>query len=240
MPVCLYLSHQSKGYRHLLRNCEACLDHAKKALLKARAEEKEKTGPSKSTRSQTAAAIPSSSTDTKSEGKKVAGRLTPPARSFPLSSFSVKILDSTESVMASGQTDDGSDESIVSPKVAENAALNGIGKFKKISSISLQVPLKDGDDPQKFTFSSMWTPPGTVLLLSAGLLALVNVAFLVADADLLVEGLLIGLPVLQHLGVDTKTLSEGCRDLLEGSGCSSVAASHSGVHGGQVNRLMIA
>lgn len=240
LPICLYPPHQSKGYRHLLRDCKACPDHEKKALLKARAEEKEKTGPSRSTRSQTAAAIASSSTHVKSEDKKVAGRLKPPARSFCSSSFAVKISDGTESVTASGRADDGSDESIVSPKVAENAVLNGIGKFKKIPPISLQVALKDGDDPQKFTFSRTWTPPRTVLLLSAGPLALVNVTFLVADADLSVEDLLIGLPVLQHLGVDTKTLLEERRDLLDGSDCSSIGAANTGTPGGQVSRLMIA
>lgn len=76
--------------------------------------------------------------------------------------------------------------------------------------------------------------------MSAGPLALVNVTFLVADADLSAEDLLIGLPVLQHLGVDSKTLLEERRDLLDGADCSSVRSLSPNSSGGLVSRLMTA
>lgn len=111
-------------------------------------------------------------------------------------------------MIASVRTDDGSDKSIVSSKFAERAVLNGIGKMTKIDKVSLQLALKDADRAQLFTFSQTWTPPPTVLRSAAGPLALVNVTFLVADANLAAEDLLIGLPVLRHLGVDSKALLE--------------------------------
>lgn len=43
----------------------------------------------------------------------------------------------------------------------------------------------------------------------------------VTDTDLPVEVLLIGFPVLHHLGEHTKTLLEKHRDLLGSTGCSS-------------------
>lgn len=59
---------------------------------------------------------------------------------------------------------------------------------------------------------------------------------LVADADLAVEDLLIGLPVVQHLGVDTKTSSEERRNFLDGFDCSSITPV---TRSGQASWLMI-
>lgn len=58
--------------------------------------------------------------------------------------------------------------------------------------------------------------------MSAGPHALPHVRFLVADASLTFKYIQIGLPVLRHLGVDTKTLFGERRDLLNGPGCSKV------------------
>lgn len=71
-------------------------------------------------------------------------------------------------------------------------------------------------------------------------MALINITYLVADGDLAVQDLLIGLPVLKHLGVDTKLLLEVRRALLDGPYCSTTRAVGNGTHGGQVSRLMIA
>lgn len=62
-----------------------------------------------------------------------------------------------------------------------------------------------------------------MLKLSAGHLGMLNVEYLVADANLAVEDLLIGLPVLRYLGVDSKTSIEERSDLLDGSNCSSIS-----------------
>lgn len=40
------------------------------------------------------------------------------------------------------------------------------------------------------------------------------------------EDLLICLPVLRHLGLDTKTIHEDCRDVLHGTDCSGVATNN--------------
>lgn len=66
-----------------------------------------------------------------------------------------------------------------------------------------------------------------------------NDLFLVADADLSDEELLIGYPVLKHLGVDIKTLLEQRRDVLDGTDCSEVQ--YNGLSGGgAIGRLMLA
>lgn len=91
------------------------------------------------------------------------------------------------------------------------------------------------------TFSSRtFTVPRTVIRLAAIPLTLDSVFFLVAETDLAVEDLLIGLPFFQHLGDFTKTLLEERRDLLLKSNCSSTRAANAGTHGGRVSRLMMA
>lgn len=139
-----------------------------------------------------------------------------------------------------GRTDDGSDQSTISSKLAESAVCRGIGKMTPIDTISLQAALKDRKDVEKYSFSRSITVPRTVLHLAAGPLALVNVSFLVADGELAVQDLLFGLPVLQHLGVDSKTLVEQRHGSLDGFDCSALKAAQAGTHGNQVGRLMIA
>lgn len=74
-----------------------------------------------------------------------------------------------------------------------------------------------GAKAEKFIFSSNWTPSGTVLKLSAGPLAPLNVVYLVTDDELNVEHLFLSVPVMCHLGVDTKTLLKELRKLSDGS-----------------------
>lgn len=99
------------------------------------------------------------------------------------SSLDVEFGDRNESQTATGRTDDCAEESIVSSRIDKQAVLNGIGKMKKISLVTSQVALKEGFDVTKFTFPRSWTTPRTVLKLSAGPLALRNIAFFVADVD---------------------------------------------------------
>lgn len=103
--------------------------------------------------------------------------------------------------------------------------------MKKTDAVSLKVALKEGDEAEKFTFSLTWTPPRTKLELAAGPLALVNITFSVADADLAVEDFLTGFPVLQNLGVDKETLLQDRRDLFEGASCPFVRAANESKHG---------
>lgn len=141
---------------------------------------------------------------------------------------------------ARGRADDGSDETIVSSSFVERAVLNGIVKMMKVEKVVFQVALKDGDATQSFSFSRTWTPPRTILRLAAGPLALVNATFYVADAELSAEYLLPGLPVLQHLGSDTKTLLEQKRVVLDGYDCSDVINDCTSSNNGQVSLLLTA
>lgn len=100
-----------------------------------------------------------------------------------------------------------------------------------------QVALKEDFDAKKFTFSGSWTAPRTMLKLSAGPLALLNVEYLVTDMELAAEDLLMGLPVLRHFGVDNETLLEDRRNLLSETDCSNAAPNN---QDGRVGRLMIA
>lgn len=121
-----------------------------------------------------------------------------------------------------GRCDDGADDSLVSPRLAESAVLNGVGKLKKIKPVTVQVALKDKSAAQTFTFSREWTVSRLLLHLSIGLLALLNVSFLVADAHLTEHDLLIGQPVLKHLGINYKTMLENNRTQLNETDCSAV------------------
>lgn len=56
-----------------------------------------------------------------------------------------------------------------------------------------------------------------MLRITVGPLALVNVVLLVLDDELAAEDVLLGLPLLQHLGIDTKTMLEKHRDNLDGA-----------------------
>lgn len=66
---------------------------------------------------------------------------------------------------------------------------------------------------------------------------MVNIAFLVADVDLALDGLLTRLPVLQHLDILTNSLLAQKRDVLDGVDCSTtITASNED----QASRLVIA
>lgn len=115
--------------------------------------------------------------------------------------------------------------------------LQGIGRLINIEPISLSVALKSGDEAQSFRFSRTWTCPRTVLHLSAGPLALLNIRYLIPDDDLACSDLLIGQPVLYHLKIDTKTLLEQNRSQLDGTDCVD-AHPDKFTAVGQIGRLM--
>ena len=70
--------------------------------------------------------------------------------------------------------------------------------------------------------SRTWTCPRLILHLAAGKLALFNVKFLVADGGPATGDLIIGLPVLRHLKVDTRTLLERNPKFPDGRDCAVV------------------
>lgn len=67
-----------------------------------------------------------------------------------------------------------------------------------------------------------------------------SVTFPVAEANLAVEYLLIGLPVLQYLGMETKKRPEERQSHLDTAGCFSKTDTTTGLQGGKAGRLMIA
>lgn len=112
--------------------------------------------------------------------------------------------------------------------------------MKKFEPIFLQVALKYGDAAQSSTFSGTGTPPQTILRLAAGPVLLVKVTFLVSDVELGVEDFLFGLPILEHLVVDTKTLLEDKRNFVDGYDCSDIGREPTACKGVHISGLMTA
>lgn len=157
-----------------------------------------------------------------------------------LFSFSVTFQDGEERLTITGRADGGSDESIVSAQVAERAVIKRVGKTRMINPITLRVALRTDMDAQKFTFLRAWTLTRTVLSLSPDSFALLNERYLVADASLAAEDMLISLPVLCHLDVDGKTLLKERRGLLNGSNCFNVNGKDLKCAREIISRLMVA
>lgn len=210
LPLCLYEPCRKKGLRHLLRNCKDCPADEKNCLRREIAEKKAASGPANSTRSKTERNKDHQKT-TPADKPPVTGKIST-AHSPP--GCDILLKDDSASLNCHGRCDDGSDESLASPKIAEAATIKGIGKMRKITPISVQVALRKGENAETFTFSREWTVPRLVLQLSAGPLALLNVTMLVADAELADEDILIGRPVLSHLGIDPRTMLESKRSQL--------------------------
>jgi len=219
-PYCIMPECKAKKLRHYFAECPADPTEIQKM------KESLSLRPSDSTRSK------SSGSASRPASNKVS----------TFSSDSPRVTIDLESGISSttitGQCDDGSDDSLASPDVANNAVLNGIGSFKKIQPVKFEVALTRDKQPQEFTFSKVWTVPRTVLHLSSGKLAVLNISFLVADDDLTAGGILIGRPVLRHMRVDTKTLLESNRDALDGIDCANVGNPTVAENRGHVSAIM--
>lgn len=133
------------------------------------------------------------------------------------STFDITLSEENERYIAIGCLNDGADDSIISSRNTEYDLFNDIGKIRKSPLVTLKVPLKDSSGAAKFSLSRSWTAPRTVLKITAGPFALLNIEYLVADAYLAVEDLLFWLSVLRHDGGDTKTIPKERPDLLDGS-----------------------
>lgn len=143
-------------------------------------------------------------------------------------------------LLAKGCTDDGANEFIISSQISERTILNVIKKMYKITPASLQAALSMDAKAEKITVSRSWTPLRTVLELSAGPLALLNVKVFVTNAELSAEDLFLRLPALRHLVVYSKSLLEERRDLLDVRDCSSARQTHHGRRSRCISRPMFA
>ena len=241
-PPCPFEFCKSHSLKHWIKDCPHSTVDEKNRMRAEIASEKAKTGPARSTRAQLGSKTMSFGNGSDSH-KPTAGRLRTERPRVKLDpdppSCTITLSDGRATLDAQGRCDDGSDDSIVSPTLAERAALKGIGKIRAIEPVRLQVALKSGSEAASFSFSRTWTSPRTVLHLSSGQLALANVTYLVADDDLACEDILIGLPVLRHLQVDTRTLLETNRSALDGIDCSDVGNPSLDERSGRVSRLMI-
>lgn len=72
------------------------------------------------------------------------------------------ISEGSQSVDLTGCCDYDREASIVSPKLADRAAVGGIGKMSAIQLVSLCVALKSCLNAQVFEFSCAWVVPRTV------------------------------------------------------------------------------
>ena len=227
-PLCVMPKCKEKKLRHYFSDCPepAELVEAMRKSLNS--------PPAKNTRAAVRIRSESSGKEPKISG---VGKLQK-AFHFDSPECDVTIQDGLAIMQVSGQCDDGSDDSLASPIIADNAVTAGIGTMTKIEPVTLQVALKKDSAAQSFQFSRKWSVPRLTLHLASGKLAVLNISFLVADDDLASQGILIGRPVLQHLKVDTRTLLEENRAALDGTDCATVGNPTEGARGGYVSMIM--
>jgi len=235
-PPCPFGPCKKEGLRHWIADCDRSTDAEKKTMKAEISAAKAADGPHRGTRSHSSREAATTGSGYKSATSRRIAKTT----KTPRHDCSMTVTDGTKSIDATGRCDDGSDESIVSPKLVERAMSNGLGKIKQIAPTWMQVSLRSGKQAERFSFSRTWTAPRTVLHLSSGPLALVNITYLVADDDLACEDLLIGRPVLKTLQIDSETMLERNRAVLDGADCSHVGNPIAHKQGGTVSRLMVA
>lgn len=223
-----------KDRMHWADDCPHVSEAEKKAFQDRVATSKARDVPHSSTRSQK-----SSTGDAASSSSRSVNRLRQDSKEYDdTPSCIITLSDVVNQLETKGRCDDGSDENIASPQVAERVAIMGIGKIESIKTVILEVALTKKDTtPHCYEFSRSWSVPATVLDLNSGRLVLKNVRYLVPDYATPTEDLLIGRPVLRHLRVDTKTLLEDRIKSLDGTDCSP---NRLPVDGGHVSRLMVA
>ncbi len=114
--------------KHWINDCTECTTEQKINLRAQIEAEKEKDGPAKSTRAQKAKA----EAEAKATGKSGASRLvTIRIWLLEIQLANVTIHDGISTMQITGRCDDGSDDSLASSKIAQQALLEGIGRLKK-------------------------------------------------------------------------------------------------------------
>eukprot|EP00171_Calliarthron_tuberculosum_P022172 IDg22172t1 len=142
--------------------------------------------------------------------------------SSDLVSITTTLVDDKAEIESVARFDDGSDDSLASRSLAEEAVLKGIGKIVAIEPVRIKGALQKISDEAIFTFSRSWKVPVIILNLKVGRMAMKNLSFLVADDQMSAEPLIIGRPVLEHFNLDTKTLLEKHAKQLDGIDCAEV------------------
>lgn len=97
-----------------------------------------------------------------------------------------------------------------------------------IAPVTLQVALKTGKCVERLSSPRTWTPPRITVKLPASPLALLDIKYFVADAELADENVLKGVPVPHLLFVEHSTFLEGPLHLCNGPDCSALASTSVG------------
>lgn len=106
----------------------------------------------------------------------------------------------TCSLLKTGHYDDVSEDTILAPKLGEEAVIDGI-RICAVSNPSCFIFLRKEYRRKLLTFSRSWTFLCVVPHLASIQIKPLNVKFLVADDDLTSGHVIIDLPVLRHIRV---------------------------------------
>lgn len=128
----------------------------------------------------------------------------------------------TKIIIGKGMSDDGCDDGITSPKLDETVVLKEISRLKSINQVTIRVSFRQGEKAQEFKFSCTWIMPRIILQLSSGKIDLTNTYFVVADEKSTCEKVLINLPVMKYLRIDSHTILETKRYKIFGADFSMV------------------
>lgn len=155
---CLYGPCKASNEQRNICECPRASETEKQKMFDTIAASKARTGPSKWTRSQ----VKLENEKHPSSTSKITGTTGRLVKSTDPDSPAMNItISNGVSLMSTfGPCDDGSDNSLVSPRIAEAAVLQRIGKFCNISPFHLSVAIKIGsEDAQTFSFCRSWTAP---------------------------------------------------------------------------------
>ena len=241
-PPCPYHTCKSKNLRHWIDDCKNS-NEAEKKQMKDEISRMKSTGePSESTRSKSGTASQKTGEASKSGSSGTTRRVDISASQSASvhDADMVTLCDERTEINAKGRCDDGADDSIVSRSLAEKSVLKGIGSIQPIPPIEMKMPIKDDNGESiSFTTNRIWKVPRTILRVASGKPALQNISYLIVDGELDPEDVLIGRPVLQHLGVDTATLLDLNREKLHDPDCDNVG--NPSIYGNQIriNRITV-
>lgn len=183
---------------------------------------KSSRGPSSSTRAQSQSNNRrQDSAGSSSVARRIDATSPPPTKSKETDI--VTVADGLNSLNVKGRCDDGADDSLVSKGIVEKGVQMGIGHIQKIPRTEMPMPVLGKDTaPIVIECHRAWHVPRTILHVASGALALRHIVYLVIEGELTPENLVVGRPVLSHLGVDTETLLSQNRETLHEQDCSNV------------------
>lgn len=107
-------------------------------------------------------------------------------------------------------------------RIAEKAGLKNIGRFEAIPPVAIQVSLATSEGPKRFILFRKGLVPRIVKKLFAANLAFHNMFFLVANAHLACEHILLWCLFEQRFGIDLRTFIKRSYSIIDGGNCRLV------------------